>query len=122
MQVKKNEKDRNTKTVTGKCNTTPVLDVKTLASQSASREVIVIGGTASSAGIEMCEEWGDVTGGGNQGRRNGSWSMCDDRSCVWDGDDYRNVVVGCLGKTNHRDGLTGFGGGRNCDQTSWDWC
>ena len=92
-------------------NTTPVLDVKTLASQSASRVVIIVSGAAPGAGIEMGEEWGDISGGGDQGRRNGSRSTCDDRSCIGNGDDYGNVVMRCLRETNRRDGLTGFSSG-----------
>ena len=38
-------------------NTTPVLDVKTLASQSTSREVVIISGAAPSARVEMGEKW-----------------------------------------------------------------
>ena len=98
--VSKNEKDKNEKDKSR--NTTPVLDMKTLASQSTSRVVIVISGATPGARIEMGKEWRDVTGGGNQGRRNGSRSTRDDRRCVGDGDNYRNVVMGCLRETNHR--------------------
>ena len=102
-------------------NTTPVLDVKTLASQSTSREMIIIGRATSDARVKIGEEWGDITGRSDQRGRNGSWSMCDGRRCIGDGNDYRNVVMGCLRETNHRDGLTGSSSGRRRDQMSRDW-
>ena len=104
-----------------KRNTTPVLDVKTLASQSTSRKVAFIGRAASGARVEGGEEWRDVACRGNQGRGNGGCRTCDDGSCVRDGNDYGNIVVGCVGKTNRWDGLTGFSSGRRRDRMSRDW-
>ena len=91
-----------------KRNTTPVLDVKTLTSQSTSRKMAVISGAASGARFEGGEEWGDVTCRGNQGRGNGGCRTCDNGSRVRDGNDYGNVVVGGLRKSDHRNGLVSF--------------
>ena len=91
-----------------KRNTTPVLDVKTLTSQSTSRKVAVIGRATSGARVKGGEEWGDVTCRGNQGRGNGGCRTCDDGSCVRDGNNYGNVVVGGLRESDHRNGLVSF--------------
>ena len=88
-----------------------MLDVKTLTSQSTSRKVAFIGGATSGARVKGGEEWRDIACRGNQGRGNGGCRACDDRSCVRDGNNYGDVVVGCVGKTNRRDGLTSFSGG-----------
>ena len=92
-----------------------MLDVKTLASQSTSRKVAVIGGAASGARVKGGEKWGDVTCRGNQRRGNGGCRMCDDGSCVRDGNDYGDVVVRGLGKSNHRNRLVSFRRGRSCN-------
>ena len=63
-------------------NTTPVLGVKTLASQGTSRKVIIVGGAAPSARIKMGEEWGDVMGGSDQRGRNRSRGAYDGGGCV----------------------------------------
>ena len=70
--------------------------------------VAIISGAASGARVEGGEKWGDVTCRGNQGRGNGDCRTCDDGSCIRDGDDYGNVVVGGLRKSDHRNGLVRF--------------
>ena len=75
----------------------------------------VIGRAASRARVEGGEKWGDVTCRGNQGRGNGGCRTCDDGSCVRDGNDYGNIVVGGLRKLDHRNGLVSFRRGRSCD-------
>ena len=106
----KNEEDRNT---------TPVLDVKTLASQGTSRKVIIVGGATPSTRIEMGEEWGDVMGGSNQRGRNRSWGAYDGGVCVRNVNDNRGIVVGCMRKTNHGGGLSGFVSGSNRGRGNW---
>ena len=107
---KQNEKDRNT---------TPVLDVKTLASQGTSRKVVFISGTTPGAGIKLGEEWGDVTGGSDQRGQNRGRGAYDDRGCVGNVNSNRGIVVECMGKMNHGDELSGFVSGSNCGRGSW---
>ena len=62
-----------------KHNTTPVLAVKTLASQGAFAEMSAIGGTAVRARVEGRKQRGNVTWGSNQ-RRNGGIGPSDNGS------------------------------------------
>ena len=109
----KNEEDRNT---------TPSLPVKTPTSQGTSRKVSIVGGATPSARIKVGEEWGDVAGGSNQGGRNGSWSAYNGGGCAWSGDDNRNIVMGCMRKTNHGNRSSGFGSGSSRGRGSWSRC
>ena len=103
----------------GRRNTTPVLGVKTLASQSTSRKVIIVSGATPNARNKLGEEWGDVTGGSNQRGRNGSWGAYDGGGCVWNVDDNRGIVMGCMRKMNHGGGLSGFVSGSNSGRGNW---
>ena len=94
-----------------------MLAVKTLASQSASRKVAVIGGATSGARVESGEKWGDVACKGVYGRGNGGRRSCDNRSCVSNRNDYGDVVVGGVRESDHRDGLVRFRRGRSCEGT-----
>ena len=83
-----------------------MLAVKTLASQGASRKVAV--GATTGARVESGEKWGDVACKGAHKRGNGGRRTCDDRSCVSNGNDYGDVVVGGVRESDHRDGLVSF--------------
>ena len=100
-------------------NTTPVLSVKTLASQGTPGKVIIVGEAAPSARIKMGEEWGDVTGGSDQRGRIRSRGAYDGGGCVWNVDDNRGIVVGCMRKTNHGDELSGFVNGGSRGRGNW---
>ena len=102
-------------------NTTPALDVKTLASQGTSRKMTVVGGATSGARVEGGKKWGDIACKGAHGRGNGGCRTCNDRSCVKDGNDYGDVVVGGVRESDHRDRLVSFCRGRSCEGTGRDW-
>ena len=110
------EKDKKAKNR----NITPTLDGKTLASQGTSRKMSVVGGATSGARVEGGKKWGDVACKGAHGRGNGGCRMCDDRSCVSNGNDYGDVVVGGVRESDHRNGLVRFCRGRSCEGTGWD--
>ena len=85
--------------------------MKTLASLGATGKVIIVGRTTSDAWVELSEEWGDISNGGNQWRRNWGGNMLHRRSCVWNRNDNGSIVVKRMGGPDSRDRLIGPDGG-----------
>ena len=103
-----------------KRNTTPVLAVKTLASQGTFAEVSAIGGTTTRARVEGGKQRGNVMWGSNQRRRNGGVRPSDNGSRIRSRNDYRDVVKRCVWKTNCRGGLSGFCDSRGRNGEGWN--
>ena len=100
-------------------NTTPLLTVKTLTSLGATRKMTIDGGATSDARIELSEDGGNVSNGGNQWRRDQSGNAFHNRSCIRDCDDDRSVVVERVGDSNSGSWLIGSNGGGCCSRGGW---
>ena len=83
-----------------KRNTTPCLAVKTPTSQGAFVEMSTIGRTTARARVEGGKQRGNVAWGIDQRGRNRGIRPDDDGSCIWSGDDYRDVVMRSVRETN----------------------
>ena len=82
--------------------------------------MVVVGGTATRARVEGGKQRGNVAWRNDQGRRNRGIRSDNDRSRVWSGDDYRDVVVRCVRKTNCRNRLSSLGDSRSHNWEVWD--
>ena len=89
--------------------------MKTLTSQGTFTEMSAVGGTTARARIEVGKQWGNVTLRDDQRRRDRG-IRSNNGSRVRSGNDYRDIVVRCVWKTNHRDGSSGFS-----DRWRWKW-
>ena len=79
--------------------------MKTLASLGATRKIIIVSGTTSDAWVELSEERGDISNGGDQWRRNRGGNTLHCGSCVWNHNDDGNIVVKRVGDPDSRDRL-----------------
>ena len=81
--------------------------MKTLASLGATGKMITVGRTTFDAWVEVSEERGDISNGGDQWRGNWGGNTLHRGSCVWNCNDNGSIVVKRVGDPNSRDQLIG---------------